>query len=221
MTGTTARVLIALVAWCAAPTSFGAEPRPEKEATSRPQENDVELECTAVKLKHADAKLMASSLAPLFEDGVNRISWLGYGNVVLLRAPASSVASMRALIEQVDVPPPEVQKPAAAPVEPVQELRIIPLHHADAEDVGRILDNLALVPIGARERGPSKGPQARWSVDERTNVIALLATEEQISRALELVKALDVPFEQPKPKASRGEAKGKKEPSGEQSVPHP
>lgn len=205
-------VRVVLISAVFLPTSpLGASEKPGQEAPRKVSKDGSEAleaqpaaagawQCRVVFLKHARVNDVAETVGALFhrETG-RRITGFETGNAVVLRGPAEEVAEMAGLIAQLDVPQPEAKE--APPPEP--SLRIIPVRHAKASDLAKLIDTLALAPSGRGRRGSGNEPPVRWAVDERTNVIALLAGDAQIARAMELAKALDVPLEQPKPKVGK------------------
>ena len=148
---------------------------------------NADVKCSVVQLKHADAESVARAVRSLFQtkDEVNKITWLRFGNRVVLRAPPGEVEQMEYLIKRLDVP---VEKE-----DPPKQVMIIVVEHADAAELARVANSIL------RQKGRRASSSLRFAVDERTNAIVVNGTDEEIKRTVELIAELDVPVTEPTP----------------------
>ena len=151
------------------------------------------VKCSVVQLEHADAESVARAVRSLFQakDEVNKITWLKFGNRVVLRATPEEVEQMEYLITRLDVPIEEEEIPQATP----KQLITIVVEHGDAAELADVADRI-LRPQTRRGRVSSP----RFAVDERTNVIVVHGSDEEIKRTVELIAELDVPVKEPTPR---------------------
>jgi type II secretory pathway component GspD/PulD (secretin) len=126
------------------------------------------------------------------EEGVRKVASFRPSRAILLRGRPDELAQMAALIEQIDIPPP------APPTPPARKFALIPVRHAKAGDLAKHIELMSSESSSRRSssRSSSQAPRPRVSWDERTNVVLMRGTQEQIDRAKALTSALDVPIEQ-------------------------
>jgi type II secretory pathway component GspD/PulD (secretin) len=162
-----------------------------KDAKSQTTPSTVTMECKVVFVKHVDCKSAAEHVRSLFqgEDDVNKATWFRPTKAILLRSTPEEVQQMEYLISQIDVAQPEVKEAWELVEEPVQELRLFTLQYAKASQLAELLAE-TIQPDSSRR---SSIRRMRICSDERTNVLVLLATKQQLAKAWGIVKALDVP----------------------------
>ena len=100
---------------------------------------------------------------------------------------------MEYLISQIDVPGPKPQVEEVP--SPGQDLAVFPVQYAVAKELAEIVGNVAYHRSRSKGRSRTSTDSMSIAVDQRTNVIVILGTTEQIGRVKELVNALDVPID--------------------------
>jgi type II secretory pathway component GspD/PulD (secretin) len=183
----------------AAPGFAGDEETPVADAPA----SVSETQCAVVFTKHIDCADAATHVRSLFQTDkeVNKATWFRPANAVLLRGTPDEVEQMKSLLTQIDVPPPPVK--AAAP--PKRELVVIPVKYADADELLDVVKRATGVfdPKPHRRHLSSSSrhgetPAAWYAVDDRTNVIVMSGTREQIDNVKGLIEKLDVPVDRAK-----------------------
>jgi general secretion pathway protein D len=96
-------------------------------------------------------------------------------NVIVITDYAANVKKLVKLIRQVDK-------------ESVQEIELIPLEHASATEIVRILDTLNKRSAGSKAK---EANESKFVADERTNSILLSAAPSDRLRLISLIKKLD------------------------------
>lgn len=161
-----------------------------KVAKDQTTPSTVAMQCKVVFVKHVDCENAARHVRSLFQrkDDLSKVTWFEQTKAILLRSTPEEVQQMESLISQIDVPQPEVKETREPVQEPVQELRLFPLQYAKAAQLAELLAE-TIQPDSSRR---SSIRRMRISTDERTNVLVLLATAQQLAKVEEVVKALDV-----------------------------
>ncbi|RMH44366.1 MAG: type II secretion system protein GspD [Gammaproteobacteria bacterium] len=147
--------------------------------TGTQNDNDTdELITRVVKLKNVSAQEMQIFLRPLIRQQGGHISAYRPTNVLVITDYAANVERIMKIIDQVDR-------------ESNQEFEVIPLEHASASEVVRILESLSR----SQRQQPKNELSVRFVADERTNSILLAADKNERLRYLQLIKRLDTPLE--------------------------
>ncbi len=132
-----------------------------------------------IGLSHADASDVAAALDGLATQ--TRVVVVSASNELILRGLSQHVDELAALAAKLD-------KPGGASSALRQE--VVKLQYASARDVQSVLQSTVQVQ--------RSGPHLRIASDARNNAVVLSGPDQEILRALQLVKGLDVAAPQPK-----------------------
>jgi hypothetical protein len=165
-----------------------------------------------VILKHPGGSHIADALSAVFQvqPVPRKVEYVRQVNGLLLRGPAAEVQDMEALIAELDLP----REEAKATLSATLDLQFFWIKHSKARDLAETLQRSVLsqgdllFPIRWKDAGRGKrddDPGYRMTVDERTNVIILLANADQVAWATKVIKALDVAVEQPQPASANAQ----------------
>lgn len=133
-----------------------------------------ELITRIIKIDNGDVGQLVPLLRPLVSTQGQLASYKPT-NVMIIHDTASNLERIIKIIKQIDK-------------ESNEEIEVIPLQHAAASEVVRILDSLS------KQRGQSKGAttnKPRYVADERTNSILLSADKKSAMRLKVLIGRLD------------------------------
>lgn len=155
------------------------------------------LVATVITIEHQSAREISASLRPFFPDNqLETVANFGQASALLVYGFGPTVYSIYNLLKLVDTPP-DNPKPIFQKIE---------LHHASAEEMNQILDDLiekrksTAVAQGA-SGGQLQGqtPELKIKVDSKSNSLLLVGLEEDVKQVLEIVARVDIP--QPEPES--------------------
>ncbi len=143
----------------------------------RPGSGD-ELVTRVVHLENVPAAQLVPILRPLVPQQGHLVAY-PQSNVLIISDTAANVARLASIIGRIDVS-------GEAEVEP------IPLRHASAQEVVRILTTL----LPAQGKGQARGSPVRFVADDRTNSVLVSGDKESRLQVRAIIGHLDTPSEE-------------------------
>jgi len=132
-----------------------------------------------IPLKYADPNELKKLFTPLISKSSIMVSYPPTGMLIVTDV-LSNIKRQLHIIEAIDVPGIG------------EELSVVPLIHATAVDMGKSLNAVFQRRVRAVKKGvPGGGPVIKIVPDERTNVLIILASEDDSLKVKELIKLLD------------------------------
>ncbi|MBW1888003.1 MAG: type II secretion system secretin GspD, partial [Deltaproteobacteria bacterium] len=132
-----------------------------------------------IPLKYADPNELKKLFTPLISKSSIMVSYPPTG-MLMVTDVLSNIKRLLHIIEAIDVPGIG------------EELSVVPLQHAAALDMGKSLNAVFQRRVRAVKKGvPGGGPVIKIVPDERTNVLIILASEDDSLKVKELIKLLD------------------------------
>lgn len=134
-----------------------------------------------IPLEYANASELRRLLAPLVSKSSVILAYT-QTNTLIITDVQSNIQRLMRIISIVD-------KPGVG-----QEIAVIPLEYSDAAKLVKMLTSVFSPKTGRRpnpQEGGAVKPVERFMADERTNSIVMLASENDIVRARELINILD------------------------------
>jgi general secretion pathway protein D len=144
-----------------------------------------------IPLKYADANQVRAALTPLISKSAG-LAIYAPGNVLVLSDTEPNVRRITEIIQQMDVPPGDV------------DFVVLALKYASASKMAPLLTSLsaalpseaaAPVPRGRRAVAPQGGGSAEFKIvaDDRTNTLILVGDPLVLQKFREIIDTLDVP----------------------------
>ena len=131
-----------------------------------------------IPLQYADATELRRLLAPLVSKSSVILAYTKT-NTLIITDVQSNIQRLMRIIAIVD-------KPGVG-----QEIAVIPLEHSDASKMVKLLTSVFAPAQRVVKEGGAPRPAERFMADERTNSIVMLASENDIVRARDLIGILD------------------------------
>jgi len=135
-----------------------------------------ELVTRIVQVEHVQAAQLVPILRPLVPQQ-GHLAAYGPTNVLVISDTAANVSRLATIVERIDRAK-------------TSDIEVIPLDHASASEVVRIISSLQQ----ERQRGGAPGPTL--AADERTNSVLLSGDQSQRLRIRGIIAHLDTPLEQ-------------------------
>lgn len=131
-----------------------------------------------IPVQNVDAQQIMNVLRPLVSPTSGHLFAVQGTNTLILHDSASNVRRITEIIDRTDKANDE-------------EIEVIPLEHASASEIVRILESLNK---GGRQQQGNEVQEPRYVADERTNSILLSANDRQRVRLRALIGSLDRPL---------------------------
>lgn len=135
-----------------------------------------EIVTEVIGVKHILATDVVKTLRPLIPQYAH-IAAVESANVVIISDHAHNIHRLLTIIEQTDLPGTEI-------------ITVVPLEHAWAGTVARLLQELAPGSLGAAAQGPTS---VQIVANERNNTLVLRGKEEPVRRIEAIIRQLDQP----------------------------
>ncbi len=152
------------------------------------QAKETQPEVEVFPLKHANGEAVAALVTQLYDavyaprQGTVSITALGQPNALLIIGRAEVVKSVKELIDKID-----------QPLDPANQLKVIPLQHASSEDLQtRIREFFVAKPGGDTADRPNLGTKVKVLSDYRTNSLIIQAAPREMAEVEALINQLDV-----------------------------
>jgi general secretion pathway protein D len=156
------------------------------EIKKQAKESQPEVEIHA--LQHANGEAVATLVTQLYEtvyaprQGSVSITALGQPNAILIIGRAETVRSVKELVAKID-----------QPLDPQNQLKVIPLVHASSEDIQtRIREFFVNTPGSDTVQRPGLGTRVKVLSDYRTNSLIVQAAPREMVEVEKLIAELDV-----------------------------
>ncbi len=156
------------------------------EIKKQAKESQPEVDVHA--LQHANGEAVATLVTQLYEtvyaprQGSVSITALGQPNALLIIGRAETVRSVKELVAKID-----------QPLDPQNQLKVIPLVHASSEDIQlRIREFFVNTPGGDTTQRTALGTRVKVLSDYRTNSLIVQAAPREMVEVEKLIAELDV-----------------------------
>ncbi len=152
------------------------------------QAKETQPEVEVFQLQHANAEAVATLVTELYaavyepRQGTVSITALGQPNALLLIGRKEVVNSVKELVAKID-----------QPLDPQNQLKVIPLKYASSEDIqSRIREFFVANPGGDTAVRPGLGTRVKVLSDYRTNSLIVQASPREMVEVEKLIGELDV-----------------------------
>lgn len=160
-----------------------AEAKSSVTANEKSVEWEGEVVTTIIDIKHAGASEIANAIKPLVPASSHFAAYLPTNSLIVADS-ARGIEKIRELIAVLDKQEGEI------------DLEIIPIIHASAEDIVKVLESVVSALSGASGAADKAGEgEIQFAVDKRSNSILMTGNKRKRKQIKQLITKLDTPLD--------------------------